>query len=301
MYTREKERGVSYNLLDFTRRELACDLRTHEEGGNGDCLFHSVGANLAAMLRSNNEAARRHIQGFGVARSFAIDKNSVVASLRGQAANGLTGKTPETVLSYLYSCAIRELHNPQAWHDEWSPIQLLEAHGFEDMLDCESIEAFGDHPAEVAELGGMPGVDALMSAKRDGQTQTFVIRDGLLGIERLKIDLGDQIRIPGNYHWGDHNDICNLCEQLDIGILVFCNELLYDTKRNRRCIYNIGTERVHFSWWIAVWWDNAGHFRPAQLSFSAADEPARWGTFWSDADLPASLRHEFEASNRLAN
>ena len=105
----------------------------------------------------------------------------------------------------------------------------------------------------------------------------------------------------GNAHWGDQRDVKNLSEALDVGILMFCDGL---QNGGQQCLYNIGSHRDNFSYWIALWWLEPIHFRLAQLAFTSADDESKnqdYTSFWSDAALPQTIREHYNASNRLAN
>ena len=114
--------------------------------------------------------------------------------------------------------------------------------------------------------------------------------------QRVKAEL----KKSGNWHRGDQLDVQNLGEALDIGVLMFCEQL---QDGGRQCLYNLGSQREDYPYWIALWWDEPVHFRLAQLSsyHTAGDAPGdEFVCFWSADKLPAALLREYKACNRLA-
>ena len=108
-----------------------------------------------------------------------------------------------------------------------------------------------------------------------------------------------------NWHWGDQLDVQSLSNVLDLGVLMFCDQL---QDGGRECLYNIGGQREDFPYWIALWWDEPRHFRLAQLSYTGGAtaaisnvHAAVFTSFWSAADLPPMLLAHYRACNRLAN
>ena len=121
----------------------------------------------------------------------------------------------------------------------------------------------------------------------------------------LRLWIKDNLSVMGNWHWGDQFDVQNLSDALNVGVLMFCNALQYD---GQRCLYNIGSTREDFPYWIALWWDGGTHFRMAQLSY-ASDATRRalgvhanqYQCFWDNDSLPAELRAQYRECNRLSN
>ena len=114
----------------------------------------------------------------------------------------------------------------------------------------------------------------------------------------------EQVQL-GNQHWGDQFDVQSLSSALNLGILMFCDELQLG---GRQCLYNIGSQREDFPFWIALWWKEPTHFRLAQVTYDSprllhnADvHDPRYTCFWSAAALPAVLRNQYRDCNRLAN
>ena len=56
-------------------------------------------------------------------------------------------------------------------------------------------------------------------------------------------DVQAQYRRPGDHHWGTQFDVNNLSEALDIGILMFCDNL---QSNGQTCLYNVGAQREDF-------------------------------------------------------
>ena len=81
----------------------------------------------------------------------------------------------------------------------------------------------------------------------------------------LRQTLQQELRKPGNWHWGTQFDVKNLSEALDVGVLMFCDHL---QDGGKKCLYNIGAEREDFPYWISLWWQEPVHFRVAELKWS---------------------------------
>ena len=93
----------------------------------------------------------------------------------------------------------------------------------------------------------------------------------------------------------------SLSDALDVGILMFFDRL---QEGGDACLYNIGSERENFPFWIALWWDEPLHFRMAKEGFGG--EQASAGTcaptcFWPIDELPPTLWQHYRQCNRLAN
>ena len=106
----------------------------------------------------------------------------------------------------------------------------------------------------------------------------------------------DQLRELGNHHWGDQTDVRNLSEALDVGVLMFCNEL---QNGGHECLYNIGSQREDYPYWIALWWREPTHFRLAQVSYDSDAarvlhdmHAAEYTCFWNTSELPTGLRDQ---------
>ena len=115
------------------------------------------------------------------------------------------------------------------------------------------------------------------------------IENGSAHLAALRTRLQQELMKCGSWHWGTQFDVHSLCEAWNVGILVFCNTLQCN---GTTCLYNIGSTREDYPYWIALWWHEPTHFRLALLDGVS---------FWSDVELPPSLREEFRRCNRLAN
>ena len=87
----------------------------------------------------------------------------------------------------------------------------------------------------------------------------------------------EDLKTGGNNHWGDQFDVQNLSDALDLGILLFCDQLQLD---GQQCFYNIGSQRENYPYWVCLWWDEPRHFRVAQVSWETRRAPdAHWASF----------------------
>ena len=141
-------------------------------------------------------------------------------------------------------------------------------------------------------MDGDPGDVSLRVARTEarfgaGEREEHIemVVQGRSKLAELRQCVKAELKRSGNWHWGDQFDVQNLSDVLNIGVLMFCDRLQYG---GRQCLYNIGSQREDFPYWIALWWDEPAHFRLAQLSCTRLND-ARFVSFWSAAELPAGL------------
>ena len=174
-------------------------------------------------------------------------------------------------------------------------------HGFESLIGCESVLAFGYDGTENH-------ADATMRVARTearhgaGSRREEIVHvpNGFCSLMTLREHVKSELLKTGDSHWGDQRDVKNLSEALDVGILMFCDQL---QDEGRQCLYNIGSKRDNFAYWIALWWLEPIHFRCAHLAFTTPSQVSPgvdYTCFWSDAELPTALRQHYRACNRLA-
>ena len=119
--------------------------------------------------------------------------------------------------------------------------------------------------------------------------EIFRIENGAAQLAALRSRLQKELMKCGNWHWGTQFDVHSLCEALNIGILVFCDTLQCN---GTTCLYNTGSKREDYPYWISLWWHEPIYFRLALFDGVS---------FWTAADLPSSLLEELRRCNRLAN
>ena len=106
--------------------------------------------------------------------------------------------------------------------------------------------------------------------------------------------LQQELCIAGNHHWGDVSDLQALCNQLNLGVLVFIDRL---QDGGKRCLCTVDQLRGDFEFFIAIWWDDPHHFRLYQLSTGQGVE---FTSTWSVNGLPAALAQHYDACNPTA-
>ena len=175
----------------------------------------------------------------------------------------------------------------ESFEDQWRPGEVMVETGFGSLHNAESILAVeycndGDMVMRVANTQTEPGA---------GPRYEDIIRidNGSAHLAELRKRHQQELMKCGNWHWGTQFDVHSLCEALNVGILVFCNTLQCN---GTACLYNIGSTREDYPYWIALRWDEPTHVRLALLDGVS---------FWSDAELPPNLREEFRRCNRLAD
>ena len=280
-------------------------IRALEAGGGGDCLYHSFAAALEQMLRRDHDAARHVLQKIPL-NVFSGGKLAVVAFLRRLSAEAMDAWAPETFLDYVVSRAMdMRLGSLGGFEDEWNPCQLLQACGFSCLLDCESVLAYGDAPD--GDAGDATCRIVRTDPHRHGarEEQLVVVPQGHSCLAALKAYVKDEIMRLGNNHWGDWFDVQSLSDALDVGVLMFCDQL---QDGGRQCLYNIGAQRENYPFWISLWWNPPTHFRLAQLDCAHQEPSARVGpshtgftSFWATAELPNVLLEHYQYCNRLSN
>ena len=191
------------------------------------------------------------------------------------------------------------------FQDGWNPRLLLQACGFSSLLDCDSVLAYGDAPQ------GDPG-DATCrivrtDARRGGgrEEQLVLVPQGHSCLAALRVCVKDEIMRLGNNHWGDWFDVQSLSDNLDLGVLMFCDEV---QDGGRQCLYNIGAQRENYPFWISLWWDPPTHFRLAQLAFGSQSPSTKadvshhaFVSFWPTSQLPGALLEHYQFCNRLSD
>ena len=279
-----------------------CIVRACEAGGGGDCLFHSIAAALELMVQIDPEAAT-HVLARLPLHALTGTKSQAVAHLRRMSVDSLAAWSPEVLLDYVLCRAMDErLGN---FPDGWSPRRLLITCGFECLLNCESVLAFGD--AVDGDPGDITMRVAFTDARAGGahEQRLLGIPQGRTCLEQLRASLQAELMVSGNHHWGDQTDVQNLSSALNIGILMCCDRLQHN---RRECFYNIGSQKEVFPYWICIWWEEPVHFRLAQFAWRRPTEERdddvlslQFSCFWSDAALPSAMRAHYRSCNRMAN
>ena len=302
-------RAASPALQAFTKEHFSqgagrtCAVRALEAGGGGDCLFHSVATILELMVQQNHEAAQ-HVLARIPLDVLTGTKSRAVRHLRELSASTMTRWPPEVFLDYVL-CRVMD-QRLGSFQDAWNPQELLQQAGFGELLHCESVLAFGDAP------DGDPGDITMRCSFNDAraggsaQERLINVRQGQTFLADLRAMVQQELMTNGNNHWGDQFDVQNLSDALDLGILLFCDQLQLD---GQQCFYNIGSQRENYPYWVCLWWDEPRHFRVAQVSWEPRRTPDGHGhhladgftSFWSETDLPRVLREHYRECNRLAN
>ena len=78
-------------------------------------------------------------------------------------------------------------------------------------------------------------------------------------------NLQAELQKPGSWHWGTQFDVKSLSDALDIGVHMFCDRM---QDHGKTALYNIGSQKEDYSYWISLWWQEPVHFRLAELTWS---------------------------------
>jgi len=258
-------------------------------------LFHSVAAGLEDLLK-HSDAAYHHVVQHIPIDVFCEGKRSIVRRLRSLSASMLVQEPDEVLLDYLLQGVMRErLHD---WPDAWSPMRLLQANNFSNLLHCDSIRAVGPHLAgDIGDIAIAVDVSDPNQAGRGRREELLIIQQGDIHLASLREDLRETFELTGNTHWGDATDLKYLCEALDIGFFMFRNNLPPLSARHRTCLYPLQTNRGNFSYFLPVVWDEPLHFTAAEIIFEGDPHYKR---SWAQHEVPAVLIHLYNLSNTQA-
>ena len=271
-------------------------LRSLDAGGDGDCLFHSIGAGLAYMLNSNGPAAA-HLRDRCSEFVLPLTKSrlEVVRHLRNLTATGVMKSDDTDFLNLLVSASLQEKGG--VWHDRWSPSRLLFMHSFGELVGCDAVRAVGPNPSPNAESGDIIVALTRTIARPNGGSSDEMYLPVIQGeslLVALRLAVQEELRVCGDHHWGTVLDCAAISDQLDIGLLIFADKLQCN---GSQCLVNVDAVRGDFSYYLALWWDEPTHFRLAQYR-EARSRP--WCSFWAADELPSSLRTHYDVCNPSA-
>ena len=202
--------------------------------------------------------------------------------LRDIAANAWAQRNWEDILSYIIAAAHRE-RIPGYWEEAWSPIAMLRKHGYEVLLQYDTVEAVGAPPNDVA--GDIVVTVTQTSAVPDGGAavmQRLTFPQGHTNLRNLLHDLQREFATPGNNHWGDLQDLKALSDFLNIGFFIFADSL---QDHGTQCLCGLLQERGNFPYFGVLWWEDPVHFRLGALSRSLGSD---YVSMWCVADLPTT-------------
>ena len=202
------------------------------------------------------------------------------------------------MLDYVVAAAQRE-KIPGAWPDGWSPSHLLINHGFQDLLEANSVLAAGP---DVHGGNGVLSVAIEVPREHVFQGEEEHLRreavvdipGGMSLLNGLAQAVQQQLRVVGNHHWGDVSDLQALSRHLRLGMLVFVDRL---QGGGTQCLCTVDQMRGDFPFFIAIWWDDPQHFRLCQLSVGPGFE---FRSSWPVHEIPAALAAHYDTCNPSA-
>ena len=257
-------------------------------------MFHSIGAALEQMLQGDPLAAT-HLRARCDVGMFQQSTQHVVQFLRNVTAESLLHWEDAALLNLLagYSLSERSGH----WQDGWSPSRLLHTHNFGELVGCDAVRAMGPNPHPNAD-----GDDIVIALTRSSahagaaasEEILLPIPQGASYFAALKASLREEFKVSGNHHWGTVTDCAAISEKLDVGMLIFVDNL---QNGGRQCLVNVDAIRGNYAYYIALWWDDPRHFRLAQYRES---DSLPWRSFWRAEDMPQSLRAHYDICNHAA-
>ena len=287
---------VSKQLQLFVRMHInkEASLQGLEAGGRGDCLFHSIGAALEQMLQGDPVAAT-HLRARCDVGIFQKSTQHVVQFLRNVTAESLLHWEDAALLNLLACCSLSERSGD--WQDGWSPSRLLRTHNFGELVGCDAVRAVGPNPHPNADRDDIVVALTRSSAHAGAAASDEIllpIPEGASYFAALKASLRDEFKVSGNHHWGTVTDCAAISEKLDVGMLIFVNNL---QNGGTQCLVNVDASRGNYAYYICLWWDDPRHFRLAQYQESNS---MPWRSFWKAEDMPQSLRAHYDICNHAA-
>ena len=121
------------------------------------------------------------------------------------------------------------------------------------------------------------------------------IPNGDVLYEQLLESLLSEFSKCGNIHWADSTDLKTLSEHLQIGVLLFADNL---QDEGRKCLASLDQCRGDFPYFVSIWWQDPVHFRMAKLKFHVDDSLK---CVWPSTALPPVLRDHYNDCNQNAH
>ena len=284
---RLKHKTASMGLRTFLRglfgnpdRDV---LQIKDAGGGGDCLFHATAAALENMLQYDIVRPHHalHALSFG---DFGRGSMHMVQILRGLAAERIMDMTNEDFLNFVVSSAQQKMSNA-GWYDLWNPVRLLRLNGF-DMLHSANVQDVLVAQPETRQM-----IDLMLKFRWTDHTECLKrVRNGMDRLHDLRQAVIDAFSACGNVHWGTVTDVAALADALDIGFIVFSNNVM----GGNRWVYGIHTQKNVFPYWITLYCCDNVHFQLAEIY-----EPQKqaYTCFFPDDRLPVPLREHWGRCN----
>ena len=129
------------------------------------------------------------------------------------------------------------------WEDGWSPSRLLHDHNFGELVGCDAVRAIGRNPSPEADSGDLIVAVTRSAAHAGGAASAEMllpIPQGESFFAALKASLQKEFEVCGNHHWGTVTDCAAISEKLDVGMLIFANNL---QSRGTQCLVNVDAIR----------------------------------------------------------
>ena len=219
-------------------------------------------------------------------------KQAVVQHLRHLTATSLMQWKDMDFLNFLVCACLQE--QTRTWRDGWSPTQLLRAHTFDGLIGCDAVRAVGVNPSPGADSGDIIIALTRTTAQVGGAVSTEIflpVPQGESLLVALRAAVQDEFRICGDHHWGTITDCAAISERLDVGMLIFADNL---QDNGTKCLANVDALRGNHAYYIALWWEDPVHFRLARYRESSS---LPWHSFWAADDIPVSVRKHYNLCN----
>ena len=184
-----------------------------------------------------------------------------------------------------------------SWPDQWNPEDLLRGNHLACLLPMDTVRAVGADPNPSAGPDDLIiNADSSIAERgaRGREEHNFSIAHGQVHLATLLGDLQTVFATTGNTHWGDATDARLLSDALDVGFLMFADEL---QNRRRCCLYSLNQLRGDFPFFVNLWWQEPVHFRAADFRSVADTDFLRC---FARPEVPAFLQAQYNEANRSA-
>ena len=228
---------------------------------------------------------------------FDGEEQSAVAHLRQMSADMWAAESDEYVVNYV-ACAAR-LADHNDWLDDWSPSAALAQQqlGFLCAPGSSDITVKAIGPSMCGDSGDLVFAVACTQAHSGGgvtHDQYVPVPQGVSALAGLRSTVREHLATCGHRHRGATEDVKYLSERLNIGFLIFRENLTPD---GRQCLLNYHAARADYPYWMCVWWLEPSHFRLAAMRPTPESDLC---TIFPASEVPGSVKSHWTLCNPQA-
>jgi len=235
--------------------------------------------------------AASHVLRFLMPADFRQGKMHMVQRLRQMVANQIANATLEEFVGIVLTC--RNMFDVQQsgavgrdriWYDRWNPHEVLLNVGLHFLSEANTVIAIGASEENAAD------VVIRYETARSGQEVVRTVDNGVFKLNELKNVMSTILTTCGDIHWATPIDVVALGEALNIGFVIFSNEV----NGAGKWLYGYNPKRGNFPYWMSLYCEGNFHFTVLELRRSSE---VVGSSFWSRQDLPLALQSLYDASN----